>query len=712
MLPVGVAVRRAAARALLAPTRSTATTLALCGRAGSSVALQQQQFRGFRSVPALQQAPLITSFSALPDDDEEEVILEPIVADADAPRRSGFADQQPLSDFALSPATVQNLERAGISHLFPVQAQSFAVMMGGADIVGRSKTGSGKTLAFALPIVEKLLANKSGSRNPRALILLPTRELAQQVTEEVKRISPQLRTADIVGGVSYTVQENQLRRGVDILVGTPGRIMDLVNKGTLNLEEVEVSVLDEADMMLKFGFQEAVETILGWIPTDGQCVMWSATFPKWVNSMARKFLKSPVSIDLVGNDETHVPATVAHKAIHAPLRTRIDLLENVLRHHANGGQALVFTETKQEADEIASVLGGQNARALHGDLSQGMRSSTMEGFRNGTVKTLICTDIAARGLDIANVELVIQYRLPSDKESFVHRAGRTGRAGRSGTNVVFFDRFDAHDVLDFEKRFKFTFSHTSPPHVEHVLESAVADASTKLAQIPAHSAKLFDDAAQKLLAEEGASALSAALALICGFDTKRLNAVSMITGKSKMQTVQVEGVKNAREVVRVLSASTVEFNPRDVHSVDGKFVFDVPHNEVDELATLFAADGLSLTRAAELPRVLLDPSVNQRGGNSSNGFGGRNFGGRGGGGRFGGNNNGGGNRWKQGGDDRRSSSSGRFGSGGFGGGDRRERRNNFDSGFSRGRDSNRSSSSRSGGKSSNFGRVDKWKKEW
>jgi ATP-dependent RNA helicase DDX21 len=431
--------------------------------------------------------------------------------------------------------------------------------------------------------------------------------------------------------------------------------------------------------------------------------------------MARKFLKKPVSIDLVGSDDNHVPATVSHKAIHAPMRTRIDLLENVLRHHANGGQALVFTETKQEADQIANVLGGQNARALHGDLSQGMRTSTMEGFRNGSVKTLICTDIAARGLDIANVELVIQYRLPSDKESFVHRAGRTGRAGRSGTNVVFFDRFDVHDVFDFEKRYKFTFNHASPPQVEHVLESAVSDASKKLSEIPVHSARMFEDAAQQMLDQQGVSALSSALAIICGFDTKRLNAVSMITGKHRMQTVQVEGLKSARDVTRVLSSSTIGFNPRDIHSVDGKFVFDIPHESMDEVRALFAAEGgddVAVAATIELPRVLVDNSSNQRSNNFGNG--GRNGGGRqSSGNRFGG--NGGGNRWNsRGGRDNDRNDRGRS----FGGdNDRRSR--SFDSGFSKGRDSNRSSSPR---KSSNFGgrfseggsssRDDKWKKAW
>ncbi|KAI9917428.1 hypothetical protein PsorP6_012518 [Peronosclerospora sorghi] len=537
-------------------------------------------------------------------DEQENMILEPMSVDKE------FAGQKPIDTFNLSQETQQNLQKAGVTHLFPVQTQSFDVMMEGTDIMGRSKTGSGKTLAFALPIVEKILANRKNTRHPQALVLLPTRELAQQVHGEVVRVAPQLRTVNVVGGVSYTVQENQLRRGVDILVGTPGRIMDLVEKGSLSLEDVDISVLDEADMMLKFGFQEAVETILGWVPEGGQTVMWSATFPKWVNSMARKFLKDPVSIDLVGDNDNHVPATVAHKAIHAPLRGRIQVLENVLRLHAPSGQTLVFTETKQEADEIANALAGQDVRALHGDLSQGMRTSTMNGFRNGHVKTLVCTDIAARGLDIANVELVVQYRLPNDKESFVHRAGRTGRAGRSGTNIVFFDQRDVDDVLDFERRYKFTFAHAAPPLPEQMMEGALEDVKQRLSSLPKASTQQLDTVARTMLDEQGPGVLSAALALLCGFDTKKMTSISMLTGRFRTQTVQVEGMEHgARELKRLLSSFTDE--KVDIYPVEGgKLVFDLSQGQLEKLqAHLTAAcpeADVTVTPAVEFPRMLID----------------------------------------------------------------------------------------------------------
>lgn len=630
------------------------------------------------------------------EDEDELLTLDRVALD------KGFVDQKPLEEFNLSLETQRNLHSAGVTHLFPVQTQSFDVMMKGADIMGRSKTGSGKTLAFALPIIETILANRKTSRNPQALVLLPTRELAQQVHDEVHRVAPQLKIVNVVGGVSYTVQENQLRRGVDILVGTPGRIMDLVNKGSLSLGDVDVSVLDEADMMLKFGFQEAVETILGWVPEGGQTVMWSATFPKWVSSMAAKYLKTPVSIDLVGDVDNQVPATVAHKAINAPMRDRIQVLENVLRLHAHGGKTLVFTETKKEADEIANSLAGQDARALHGDLSQGMRTSTMNGFRSGHVKTLVCTDIAARGLDIANVELVVQYRMPSDKESFVHRAGRTGRAGRSGTNIVFFDRRDAGDVLDFERRYNFKFTHAASPRPEQMMEGALEDVNKQLVSLPKANAQLFEEAAKTMIDEQGPAALSAALALLCGFDSKKLVTLSMLTGRFRMQTVQVEGIDSARELNRLLSSFMDE--RVDVYPVEGgKLVFDIPQGQLDKLQEHLTAaspgEEVTVTAAVEFPRMVIDRA--DRNSTASSRFGSRGFSK----GRFGDNRRDGGN--SRFGGYRRDSGSSNWKRNDRDDGNSNWKRSDRDSGFRRNssRDADSSFSKSHSSSRSNFGRF-------
>ncbi|KAL4167347.1 hypothetical protein KRP22_012833 [Phytophthora ramorum] len=690
MLPLAVSLRRLAGRSAAMAVRRAAP---IAARSSSAVRVLAAVPNA--SVAWYSSAPLDFGATAVAEiEDAEDVVLEPL------PLQQGFVDQKPIEDFNLSQESQRNLRKAGVTHLFPVQTQSFDVMMKGSDIMGRSKTGSGKTLAFALPIIETIQANRKNTRNPQALVLLPTRELAQQVHDEVQRVAPQLRTVNVVGGVSYTVQENHLRRGVDILVGTPGRIMDLVEKGSFSLEDVDVAVLDEADMMLKFGFQEAVETILGWVPDGGQTVMWSATFPKWVSTMARKFLKEPVSIDLVGENDNQVPTTVTHKAINAPSRDRIQVLENVLRLHAHDGQTLVFTETKQEADEIANSLPGQDARALHGDLSQGMRTSTMNGFRSGNVKTLVCTDIAARGLDIANVELVVQYRLPSDKESFVHRAGRTGRAGRSGTNIVFFDRNDAGDVLDFERRYKFKFVHAASPRPEQMITGALEDVNKQLTSLPKANAELFDETAQAMIEEQGPGVLSAALALLCGFDAKKLTALSMLTGRYRMQTVEVEGVQGARELNTLLSSFMDD--RVDIYPVEGgKLVFDIPQGKLEKLQEHLTAaspgEEVTVTSAVEFPRLLIDRSSrNNNGGGRFNSRGGRNNNSRGySNNRFGGNKREGGNNWKRNNDR----------DGGF-----RRNNNSYDSSFSKGRSSTRSSFGRfsEGGRSNSNKYEDSW----
>lgn len=298
----------------------------------------------------------------------------------------------------------------------------------------------------------------------------------------------------------------------------------------------------------------------------------------------------------------------------------------------------------------------------------------------------MCTDIAARGLDIANVELVVQYRLPSDKESFVHRAGRTGRAGRSGTNIVFFDGRDASDVLDFERRYKFKFAHAAPPHPEQMIEGALEDVNKQLTSLPKANAQLFDEAAQAMIEQQGPGVLSAALALLCGFDSKKLTTLSMLTGRFRMQTVQVEGVQNARELNRLLSSFMDD--RVDIYPVDGgKLVFDIPQGKLESLQehlTASSDDEVTVTAAVEFPRLLMDRGGrnNNNNNNRFNSRGGRNSNSRGfSNNRFGGNRREGGGNWKR--NDRND--------GGF----RRNNNNksNYDSSFSKGRSNNSAATS-------------------
>nr|CCA23433.1 DEAD/DEAH box RNA helicase putative [Albugo laibachii Nc14] len=572
-----------------------------------------------------------------------------------------FDGKKPITEFGLSDTLFSNLKKAGITDLFPVQVQSFSTMMKGVDLVGRSKTGSGKTLAFGLPIIEKLLSRSGSRRNPGALILLPTRELATQVSSELSRLSPQLKTVTIVGGVPYHSQESRIRAGVDIVVGTPGRIMDLFEKKTLSFEDVQFTVLDEADMMLKFGFQEAVETILSWVPETRQCVMWSATFPKWVTSLTKKYLKDAVTIDLVGSEEAHVPTTVSHKAINVPSNYRVVALQRILEKYASQGQSLVFTETKHEANEIANGLEGCNVQALHGDLSQGVRASTMQNFRKGLVKTLACTDIAARGLDIANVDLVVHYRLPNDRENFVHRAGRTGRAGKTGTSIVFFENQEYRDIKDLENRFKIQFAHAATPDADDFRDTKVKEVTKRLQKVSDKSSDFLSEEATKLYEAHGIRIFSAALNLLCGFEKGNTLSVSMLTGKSNMLTVQIDGLTSVSQVSELLQSAIGNSAQRDIMSVNKKFIVDIPYSSYAQLQEALQSnnvDGVTVSRVTELPHITL-PLGSERSfgggryGDNSSGYGG---------GRYGGGNSG-------------------YGGGGRGSKDRNFRRN--DSGDSR-----------------------------
>ncbi|CAK5165859.1 unnamed protein product [Aphanomyces euteiches] len=547
---------------------------------------------------------------AIQDEDLTDIDDDLDIEDAES--TSGFANQKPLADFDLSLQTLQNLERAGITHLFPVQVESFSTMMDGRDIMGRSKTGSGKTLAFALPIIERILSNPSRSKSPRAVAMLPTRELAQQVADEFRRIAPQLRVGLVVGGVSYTPQENELRRGIDILVGTPGRVVDMMDKGALDLSEIEVSVLDEADMMLKFGFQEEVETILGAMPESKQCVMWSATTPRWVHSIAKQFLNDPVTIDLVGEDNSKLPATVAHKAILVSRDSKDHVLENVLNLYSNGGQTLIFTETKQEADNLVASISSRNkgVRALHGDLSQGLRTSTMQSFRSGETRTLICTDIAARGLDIANVDLVIQYRMSNDQENFVHRAGRTGRAGRSGVNVVLFEARDVGDVRELERKFGLTFSHVAAPLPSQLLDNSMETVRAKLENVAFDGRKAFEDAAKAILdnEDERLHVVSSALALLAGFEEKGPTVYSMLTAQAHLQTLTLVGDRswNADGISSFLKEVQVNVPFSKVVRGDSHvFYFDVPRKHVDAVLQHAETNQVDISIATEFPKITL-----------------------------------------------------------------------------------------------------------
>ncbi|XP_027330085.1 DEAD-box ATP-dependent RNA helicase 53, mitochondrial-like isoform X2 [Abrus precatorius] len=289
-------------------------------------------------------------------------------------------------------------------------------------------------------------------RDPLALVLAPTRELARQVEKEFYEAAPNLDTICVYGGTPISKQMRQLDYGVDIAVGTPGRIIDLLNRGALNLKEVQFVVLDEADQMLQVGFQEDVEKILERLPPNRQTLMFSATMPSWIKQITRNYLKNPLTIDLVGDSDQKLADGIALYSIATDMYVKAGVLAPLITEHAKGGKCIVFTQTKRDADRLSYTMAKSlQCEALHGDISQAQRERTLAGFRSGHFNVLIATDVASRGLDIPNVDLIIHYDLPNSSEIFVHRSGRTGRAGKKGTAILVYTEHQSKAVRLIER---------------------------------------------------------------------------------------------------------------------------------------------------------------------------------------------------------------------------------------------------------------------
>ncbi|KAK7372766.1 hypothetical protein VNO80_06154 [Phaseolus coccineus] len=367
-----------------------------------------------------------------------------------------------IAKLGISQDIVSALAKKGITKLFPIQRAVLEPAMQGRDMIGRARTGTGKTLAFGIPIMDKIIqfnAKQGRGRDPLALVLAPTRELAKQVEKEFYESAPNLDTICVYGGTPISKQMRQLDYGVDIAVGTPGRIIDLLNRGALNLKEVQFVVLDEADQMLQVGFQEEVERILERLPLKRQTLMFSATMPSWIKQISRNYLNDPLTIDLVGDSDQKLADGISLYSIASDSYVKAGILAQLITEHAKGGKCIVFTQTKRDADRLSFTMAKSvQCEALHGDISQAQREKTLAGFRNGHFNVLVATDVASRGLDIPNVDLVIHYELPNSSEIFVHRSGRTGRAGKKGTAILVYteDQSRAVRVIERDVGCKFT----------------------------------------------------------------------------------------------------------------------------------------------------------------------------------------------------------------------------------------------------------------
>jgi superfamily II DNA/RNA helicase len=380
-------------------------------------------------------------------------MLDPLAARAASHRRGNILTTTTFRSLGILDETADALEAVGITTPFPIQEMTLPVALAGNDVIGQAKTGTGKTLGFGLPLLERVTvaADVEAGRAtpdqltdaPQALVVVPTRELCQQVTNDLLTAGKvrAVRVAAIYGGRAYEPQVEALKKGVDVVVGTPGRLLDLSGQKKLNLKHVRALVLDEADEMLDLGFLPDVEKIMAMLPARRQTMLFSATMPGAVISLARRYMSQPTHIRATAPDDHG--ATVANTTQHVFRAHSLDKPELVSRIlQAEGrGLAMIFCRTKRTAADVAEQLErrGFASGAVHGDLGQGAREQALRAFRNGKVDVLVCTDVAARGIDVEGVTHVINYQTPEDEKTYLHRIGRTGRAGASGTAITLVD---------------------------------------------------------------------------------------------------------------------------------------------------------------------------------------------------------------------------------------------------------------------------------
>ena len=396
--------------------------------------------------------------------------------DATASEATGAEDNnsateksQGFADLGLPDDIQKAVSKVGFNEPSPIQSETIPLLMQGRDVVGLAQTGTGKTAAFALPILARIDAEK---RHPQALVLAPTRELALQVADSFQSFADHLGKLEILpiyGGQAYGIQLSGLRRGAQIIVGTPGRVIDHLEKGSLDISQLEYLVLDEADEMLNMGFQEDVERILEDTPEDKQVALFSATMPNGIRRLSKNYLDNPAEVTVKAQARTN--DNISQRYLMIPHRAKMAAFTRILEV-IDSDAIIVFCRTKQETEEVAEKLSdrGFNAAAINGDIAQNQRERTVDQLKDGRLDILVATDVAARGLDVERITHVINYDIPRDTESYVHRIGRTGRAGRSGEAILFVTPRERRMLRSIERVTKARLEEMDLPTVEEVNE--------------------------------------------------------------------------------------------------------------------------------------------------------------------------------------------------------------------------------------------------
>lgn len=424
-----------------------------------------------------------------------------------------------FTDFGLESDVLQAISQLGYEDATPIQSQAIPVALSGRDMIGQAQTGTGKTAAFGIPLVSKIQASED---RIVTLVMTPTRELAIQVAEEIEKLGrfKGLRSLAIYGGQDIGRQIRGLRRKPQIIIGTPGRLLDHINRKTIKLEDVQTVVLDEADEMLDMGFMEDIQTILGLVPAERQTLLFSATMPANIQRLAQQFLNNPEHISVIPKTST-TASTIQQFYVEVQERMKFDALCRLLDMEPPE-LAIVFGRTKRRVAELSEALmkRGYAADGLHGDLSQNQRDAVMRKFRDGSIAVLVATDVAARGLDVSGVTHVINFDLPQDPESYTHRIGRTGRAGKEGTSWSFVTYREMDHLHFIERVTRFRIAKKALPTVAEAIEGKQRVIADRLLEaVGAEDADFagFKGIATELLERhDSVELLSAAIKLLAG----------------------------------------------------------------------------------------------------------------------------------------------------------------------------------------------------
>lgn len=425
-----------------------------------------------------------------------------------------------FADFGLPEAALRALSKLNYQTPTPIQQQAIPAFMQGSDVLGQAQTGTGKTAAFALPILATLQSKQS---KPQCLILAPTRELAIQIKEafdDYAQYLKQVRILAVCGGQSYRDQIQSLKQGVDILIGTPGRLMDLVRKNVLDLSAIKVFVLDEADEMLRMGFIEDVEWLLEHTPENMQVGLFSATMPQSIKKIADRYLKDPVQIKIQANQQGK--ENIQQKFLVINGISRIHALVRVLETESYEA-AIVFAKTKSSTLELATELStlGFKVAALNGDVPQAQRETTVDRLKKAQIDILIATDVAARGLDVDRIGLVVNYDMPFDSETYVHRIGRTGRANRTGQSILFVAQYERRYLKHYERASKANIEEMTLPLVKDINQARIENFIQKvLNHVETGHHNKFLEIIQTCCHEHGLSPMVAAASITSVLDEK------------------------------------------------------------------------------------------------------------------------------------------------------------------------------------------------